>query len=95
MKRFDSIENLTSSESLCELVGPISKIEKKLLSGVGYSDSALVRIKLVLQSGISRDFVLKHTRLTRDWLSQRARDQVGRESALLNDPSLPLHRVCV
>jgi hypothetical protein len=88
MKRFDLIADLTNPKMLCALVGPIAEIHKTLISGVGFSDSSLMRLELVLQSGITRNFIFKYTKLANDWLSQRAKDRVGREAALLGEPCL-------
>src|SRR5438105_3955390 len=88
MMRFDSIPDLTNPELLCTLTGPIVKINKTLLSAVGFSGSVLERVEVILQSGIIRNFILKYTRIEADWLSQRARDKVGREAALLSESSL-------
>jgi thiamine kinase-like enzyme len=85
MERFATISDLTNPEMLCKLTGPITRINKTLLSAVGFSGSILERIEVKLQSGITRNFVLKYTRLESDWLSQRAEDQVGREAALLSE----------
>jgi thiamine kinase-like enzyme len=88
MKRFDSTPALTNPELLCELTGPIEEINKTLLSAVGFSGSVLERVKVKLKSGITRNFILKSTRIEADWLSQRAKDQVGREAALLSESCL-------
>jgi len=88
MVRFESIPGLTNPELLCKLTGPITSINKTLLSAVGFSGSVLERVEIFLQSGIKRNFILKYTRVKADWLSQRAKDQVGREAELLSDPGL-------
>jgi Phosphotransferase enzyme family len=88
MMRFDTISDLTNPQLLCRITGPVTRINKTLLSAVGFSGSVLEKVEVNLQSGIIRKFVLKYTRLKVDWLSQRARDQVGREAALLNESGL-------
>lgn len=88
MKRFDSIPGLTNPELLCKLTGPIAVINKTLLSAVGFSGSVLERVEVELRSGLKRNFILKYTRIEADWLSQRAKDQVGREAALLSESCL-------
>jgi thiamine kinase-like enzyme len=88
MKRFETISDLTNPEILGSLVGPVESIAKTALSVVGYSGSVLERIELTLQSGTVRKLILKCTRLRTDWLSQRARDQLGREAAFLSESGL-------
>src|SRR5450432_1862331 len=88
MVRFAFISDLSNPEMLCKLTGPIVKINKTLLSAVGFSGSVLERIEVKLLSGIVRNFILKYTNLKADWLSQRAKDQVGREAALLSEHCL-------
>ena len=88
MIRFDSIPDLTNPGLLCKLTGPITEINKTLLSAVGFSGSVLERVEVFLESGIKRSFILKYTRINADWLSQRAKDQVGREAELLIEPCL-------
>ena len=86
MKRFASIADLTDPRALETLTGPVSSIHKTLLSGVGYSGSVLYRMEVHLLSGEIRSFILKHTVIRTDWLSQRTHDTVGREAAILDDP---------
>lgn len=88
MLRSDSIAGLTNPKLLSKIVGPITKIEKTILPAVGYSGSVLQRVEIILQTGIRRSFILKSTQIESDWLSQRAKDQVGREAALLGESSL-------
>jgi len=88
MVRFAIVSDLSNPEVLCKLTGPIVKINKTLLSAVGFSGSILERIEVKLLSGIVRNFILKYTNLKADWLSQRAKDQVGREAALLSEHCL-------
>jgi thiamine kinase-like enzyme len=85
MVRFATVSDLSNPEMLCKLTGPIVMINKTLLSAVGFSGSILERIEVKLLSGIVRNFILKYTNLKADWLSQRAKDQVGREAALLSE----------
>src|ERR1035437_1615659 len=88
MVRLATISDLTNPEILCKLTGPIARINKKLLSAVGFSGSILERIEVKLQSGVTRNFILKYTRIKADWLSQRAKDHVGREAELLSESGL-------
>jgi Phosphotransferase enzyme family len=88
MIRFETILGLTSSELLSTITGPILKINKTLLSAVGFSGSVLEKVDVSLKSGANRNFILKYTRLGDDWLSQRSGDQVGREAALLSESCL-------
>ncbi len=88
MVRLAAISDLTNPEMLCKLIGPIAGIYKTIISAVGFSGSILERIEVKLQSGATRTFILKYTRLKADWLSQRAGDQVGREAALLSESGL-------
>jgi thiamine kinase-like enzyme len=88
MVRFATISDLSNPEKLCILSGPIHRINKTLLSASGFSGSKLERIEVILLSGKIRNFILKYTILAADWLSQRAKDQVGREAALLDEAGL-------
>jgi hypothetical protein len=49
------------------------------LTGVGYSNAALSRVS---------SFVLKRTRLDRDWTARRTADRRGREALLVSEPAL-------
>jgi thiamine kinase-like enzyme len=88
MVRFETILGLTTPELLGEITGPIAKIDKTLISAVGFSGSVLEKVEVSLRSGTIRKFILKYTRLESDWLSQRAGDLMGREAALLCEPCL-------
>jgi thiamine kinase-like enzyme len=88
MLRSDSIASLTDPEFLSRILGPIAKVEKTMLPFVGYSGSVLERVEIILQTGVRRNFILKSTQIKADWLSQRSKDQVGREAALLGESSL-------
>jgi thiamine kinase-like enzyme len=88
MVRFETILGLTTPALLCEITGPIAKINKTLISAVGFSGSVLQKVEVSLKSGTIRKFILKCTRLETDWLSQRAGDRVGREAALLCESGL-------
>ena len=88
MKRFQSIADLSNRELLGNVIGRISKINVEPLSGVGFSGSVLHRIKLVLETGATRNLILKQTSLEDDWISQRTNDTIGRESALLLEREL-------
>jgi hypothetical protein len=79
---------LTNPKVIESIIGVVSNINKTLLSGIGYSDSTLDRIDVELTSGSKQSFILKYTKLNSDWLSQRTKDTVGREAAILDEDSL-------
>ena len=89
MKQFTYISDLTNSKGIETMTGaPVSKINKTLLSGIGYSASTLELIDVELTSGSTQRFILKKTALNADWLTQRTKDTVGREAAILDEESL-------
>ena len=88
MKQFTHISDLTNPKVIETITGAVSTINKTLLSGIGYSDSTLERIDVELTSGSTQSFILKYTKLNADWLSQRTKDTVGREAAILGEDSL-------
>jgi thiamine kinase-like enzyme len=88
MIRFDSIPDLTNPGLLGAITGPVISIDKIQISATGYSGSVIERIEILLESGMKRNFILKCTSVKTDWLSQRANDQTGRESELLNEDRL-------
>jgi hypothetical protein len=83
MKQFTYISDLTNPKALETITGAASSIHKTLLSGIGYSDATLERIDVKLTSGSTQSFILKYIKLSADWLSQRTKDTVGREAAIL------------
>jgi Phosphotransferase enzyme family len=88
MKRFAFISDLTNPEIIEALTGAVSAITKTLLSGIGYSASTLERIDVETIAGCTQSFILKHTKLNVDWLSQRTGDSIGREAAILGEKNL-------
>jgi hypothetical protein len=88
MKQFSYISDLTNPKAIETITGAVSNINKTLLSGIGYSDSTLERIDVKLTSGRTQSFILKYTKLNSDWLSQRSKDTVGLEAAILDEESL-------
>ena len=88
MKQFTFISDLTNPKSIEPITGAVSNINKTLLSGIGYSASTLERIDVALTSGSTQSFILKYTKLNSDWLTQRTRDTIGREAAILDEESL-------
>jgi len=88
MHRFDTIADLTKPESLRNLTGPIVQINTEPFSAIGFSHSKFDRVEVLLQTGLTRKFVLKQTNIKADWLSHRTNDLVGREGALLNEKPL-------
>ncbi len=83
MKQFTYISDLTNPKALETITGAVSSIHKTLLSGIGYSAATLERIDVKLTSGSTQSFILKYIKLSADWLSQRTKDTVGREAAIL------------
>ena len=79
---------MTNPEAIATITGAVSSIHKTLLSGNGYSDATLEHIDVKLTSGSTKSFILKYIRLNSDWLSQRTKDTVGREAAILDEDSL-------
>ena len=88
MKRFRCIDDLTNPELLGRLIGLVAKIDKQPFSAVGFSGSVLERVRVLLETGTTRNFVLKETRLNNEWLSLRTNDAIGREAALLDEDKL-------
>jgi hypothetical protein len=88
MKQFTFISDLTNPNVIENMTGAVSNINKTLLSGIGYSDATLERIDVTLTSGLKRRFILKYTKLNSDWLSQRTKDTIGREAAILGEDTL-------
>jgi hypothetical protein len=86
--RLQHIEDLTDQPGLEAIVGPIAAIDRRPFSSGGFSGSSFEKITVTLSSGTTQQFVLKQTRLADDWFSQRTSDPVGREAALLDEPSL-------
>jgi hypothetical protein len=88
MKQFTYISDLTNPKAPETITGAVSSINKTLLSGIGYSDATLERIDVKLTSGSTQSFILKYIKLSADWLSQRTKDTVGREAAILEEDRL-------
>tara|TARA_B110000046_G_scaffold165254_1_gene181403 strand:+ start:41957 stop:42967 length:1011 start_codon:yes stop_codon:yes gene_type:complete len=88
MKQFTCISDLANPKALETITGKVSSISKTLLSGIGYSDATLERIDVKLSAGSTQSFILKYIKLNSDWLSQRTKDTVGREAAILGEDSL-------
>jgi len=88
MKRFQSIADLTNPELLGQLIGPVAGIDIETFVAVGFSGSQLQRVRVLLETGTTRNFILKETNLNNDWLSLRSNDTIGRETALLHEDKL-------
>jgi thiamine kinase-like enzyme len=88
MKRFRFIADLTDAKMLGQLIGPVTGITTATLSGIGFSGSTLYRVGASLETGNTRNFILKETSLNNDWLSLRSHDPIGRETALLEEDKL-------
>src|SRR5205085_3245408 len=88
MNRFDTIDDLTNPERLCKLTGPIADMHVTPFSAIGFSSSAFQKVKVHLETGATKNFILKQTRFKDDWLSLRSNDSIGREAALLEEDRL-------
>lgn len=86
--RLESIEDLATDAALETIVGPLANVERQVFDSGGFSSSTFVKIKATQQSGGTTKFVLKRTRLSDDWLSQRTSDSTGREAAMVTDAAL-------
>jgi hypothetical protein len=85
---FDHIDQLRDPEALSRLTGPVVAVERLVMPTVGFSGSTHERFELRLASGDRLPLVLKHTRLSHDWVTKRTADDVGREAALLGERKL-------
>ena len=81
--RFDSPSDLTDSESLARLLGPVRSIERHVLETSGFSGAAFERVEVALGNGTHRTFVLKHVRPGEDWTARVSGDTAGREALML------------
>ena len=82
------VADLTDPSSLADLLGaPVAAVERSTLAGIGYGGSVheLLRVQL---AGGERRFHLKRTSLAEVWPAYRTGDSIGREAALLREPTL-------
>jgi hypothetical protein len=86
VQRLSSVDALADPNSLSDMIGPVIEVRTTPLAGGGYSSAALSSVEAVLADGRTRRFVLKRTRVDRDWPARRSGDHVGREALLLNAP---------
>jgi hypothetical protein len=87
-RELPSLEALIDPSILTGLIGPVDHVRVSPLTGVGYSNAALARVEATAAGAPARSFVLKRTRLDRDWTAARTGDHRGREALLLADPDL-------
>jgi thiamine kinase-like enzyme len=88
MNRFATIAALTEPGPLGSITGPITTVHTEPLHTIGFSASELQKLTVVFETGNTQSFIVKKTDRQADWLSQRSRDGVGREAALLEEPCL-------
>lgn len=81
-------EDLTRPETLERVVGPVSTITIAPLQTTGFSGSEHKLVKVLLQDGATRRFILKRTPLQTDWTYQLSSSSRAREAALLDTPQL-------
>lgn len=86
--RFDSPADLTDSESLGRLLGPVRAVERHVLRTSGFSGAEFEKVEVALGNGTHRTFVLKHVRPAATWTSRITGDLDGREGLLLERPAL-------
>ena len=86
--RFDTLDELQSPETLARWAGPVARLEREPLSGLGFSGATLERLKIVTAGGVPRSFVLKVVSPERDWIARDSGDRVGREGLLLDEDRL-------
>jgi hypothetical protein len=83
-----SIAALTDPASLARVIGRVDRVRVEPLQGVGYSNATLSRVEIDGGDANRWSFVLKHTRLNRDWTACRTDDDRGREALLLMEAAL-------
>ena len=83
-----SIAALTDAASLARVLGRVDRVRVEPLQGVGYSNATLSRVEIDGGDATRRSFVLKQTRLNRDWTACRTGDDRGREALLLMEAAL-------
>ena len=86
--QFSRIDDLSSREGLKEIVGQVESIAHQPLATVGFSQAQHERLTVQLSTGSSTSLVLKRFNLTTTLTAYRTGDTVGREAALLIEPTL-------
>jgi hypothetical protein len=87
-RRLPSIDALADPASLGAVIGPVIEVRETPFTAIGFSNAAFSRVEAVNATGASRRFVLKRTRLDRDWIARRTGDLAGREALLLDGADL-------
>jgi hypothetical protein len=75
-------------DALADIAGPIKAVAHSPLNTVGYTAARHELLTLTLRTGARQQFVLKRVQLATDWTAHRTSDELGREAALLSEPTL-------
>jgi hypothetical protein len=88
MLRVERVADLVTLATLRRLFGEVVGVGTRPLSTSGRSGATHERLVVRLRDGGLVHLVLKRNRLADDWTAFRSRDGVGREAALLAEPTL-------
>lgn len=88
MLRLRSSSDASDPVALAAITGPIRSLVRTPLTTVGFTGASHERLQLTLESGERRSLVVKRTSTSTDWTAIRSADRLGREAALLAEPSL-------
>jgi hypothetical protein len=95
MQPFARIADLSDPVALSTILGPVRRVHVAAMSTVGFTTAKHRRLVVEFADGHEEAFVLKETSPSTDWTAIRTRDAVGREVAILEEPSLAAIWECV